>query len=149
MSLSPQYVFDRISPHHFLNAMSTPLKRLPKSIWIAAYLISPAAPFVCLRLSKAIYTLHCVLGVLTALFAHIGLVSVLAHTNGQKLQIFIVLLLSESIYLVCLWQYLAGHAVSLWSAEAEYQWKLAGRIFGALIFSALIFNILIFHLFRN
>jgi hypothetical protein len=46
---------------------------------------------------------------------------------GDPLQIFVEVLLGASIYLVVLWQYLAGHAVARWSAEAERQWRVAGR----------------------
>ena len=124
---------------------STP-KRLSKNVWVLAYLISPALPFVCLRIERAVATSQCILGVLAALLAHVGLVSVLGGTNGEPLQIFVVLLLGVSIYLVVLWQYLAGHAASLWSAEAERQWRVAGRFFGAIIAAGLAAAILTFHL---
>jgi len=120
-------------------------KRLSKTIWILAYLISPAIPFACLRVERAISTLQCILGILAALLAHIGLVSVLGGTNGNPLQIFIVLLLGVSIYLIVLWQYLAGHVAALWSAEAERQWRIAGRFFGAVIAFSLALAILTFH----
>lgn len=122
------------------------IKRLSKTVWILAYLISPAIPFVCLRIERAVSTLQCILGVCAALLAQIGLVSVLGDTNGNPLQIFIELLLGVSIYLVILWQYLAGHAAALWSAEAERQWRIAGRFFGAIIAFSLASAILTFHL---
>ncbi len=121
-------------------------KKLPKAAWILAYIISPAIPFACLRIERAISTLQCVLGVLAALLVHIGLVSVLVNTNDQPWQIFIVLLLGVSLYLVIVWQYLAGRAVSLWSAEAERQWTLAARFFGAFLAVGLAAAILLFHL---
>ena len=121
-------------------------KRLSKNVWILAYLISPALPFICLRIERAVSTSQCMLGVLAALLAHVGLVSVLGSTNSDPLQIFVVLLLGVSIYLIVLWQYLAGHAVSLWSAEAECQWRVAGRFFGAIIAFGLASAILTFHL---
>ena len=121
-------------------------RKLSKTIWILAYLVSPALPFVCLQIERAVSTWQCVLGVLAALLVQVGLISVLGGTNNNPLQIFIVLLLFTSVYLVILWQYLAGHAVALWSAEAERQWKTAGRFFGALIALGLTSAILVFHL---
>ena len=121
-------------------------KRLSKTVWILAYLISPAIPFVCLRIERAVSTFQCILGICAALLAQIGLISVLGGTNGNPLQIFIVLLLGVSIYLIVLWQYLAGHAAVLWSAEAERQWKTAGWFFGAIITFGLASAVLTFHL---
>ena len=119
--------------------------RLPKAIWVVAYLISPALPFVCLRVERAISTLQCVFAVVAALLAHIGLVSVLGNTNGNPLQIFIELLLGASLYLLILWQYIAGHSASLWSAKAERHWKIAGRLFGTILALGLTSAILTFH----
>ena len=70
----------------------------------------------------------------------------LGDTNGQPLQIFVVLLFGVTTYLIILWQYLAGHAACLWSAEAERQWRQAGRFFGALLPLGLGSSILTFHL---
>ena len=124
-------------------------KRLSKTAWIVAFLISPAAPFVCLRMERAISTLQCVLGALAALLVHVGLVSVLIHTNGQPLQFFIVMLLSVSLYLVFFWQYVAGHSISLWSEDAERQWRLAARFFGVFLAVGIAVAILGFHLDRT
>lgn len=73
------------------------LSRSPsKAVWIVAYLITPALPFVCLRYARAIGTVECVCGVLVSLVAQIGLVSVLGATDGDPLQIFVNLLLALS-----------------------------------------------------
>jgi len=121
-------------------------RRLPKVVWILAYLISPAVPFVCLRIEGAVSTLQCALGVCAALLAHLGIISVLEGTNGNPAQIFIELLLGTSMYLIILWHYLAGHAAKLWSVEAEQQWRTAGRFFGTIIALGLALAILTFHL---
>ena len=123
-------------------------KQLPRTIWILAYLISPAATFICLRIERAVSTLECILGVIITLVVHIGLISVLGNTNRDPLQLFIELLLGASLYLIVMWQYLAGHQCSLWSKEAERQWRIAGRFFGAILFIGVAFAILGFHLRR-
>ena len=123
------------------------LKRSPKTgWWVLAYLLSPGLPFVCLRVGRAIGTIECILGVLAGLIAHVGLVSVLAKTNGEPLQIFITLLMGVSIFTVVMWLYLAGQRAGFWSESAKKQWRLAGRFFGALIGIAIALNILAFHL---
>ena len=82
-----------------------------KAIWIVAYLLSPALPFLCLRYARAIGIGECIFGVLAALIAHIGLVTVLGATDGDPLQIFVILLLGLSLFVVILWQFLAGQHV--------------------------------------
>jgi hypothetical protein len=124
-------------------------RRLSKTAWIIAYLISPAAAFVCLRMKRALSSLQCIFGVLAALLVHVGVVSVLIHTNGQPLQFFIVVLLSVSLYLIFFWQYVAGHSISLWSADAERQWRLAARFFGLFLAVGLAVAVLGFHLDRS
>lgn len=120
-----------------------------KAVWIIAYLMSPALPFLCLRYARAIGTVECVLGLLTAVIAHVGLVTILGATNGDPLQIFIVLLLGLSIFVVVLWQYLAGQRSGLWSASAQSQWRTAGRFFGGFLATGLIFAIVTFHMRRT
>lgn len=120
-----------------------------KAVWIIAYLLSPALPFLCLRYARAITTVECVLGVLSALIAHAGLVTILGATDGDPLQIFIVLLLGLSIFVVVLWQFLAGQRSGLWSAGAQRQWKTAGRFFGGFLAFGMVLAIVTFHLRRN
>jgi len=117
-----------------------------KAWWVLAYLISPGLPFVCLRISQAIGTFECILGVLAGLIAHIGFISILTHTNGNPLQIFTTLLMSISIFTVVMWQYLAGERAGLWSDRAKNQWRLAGRFFGGIIGIGIALNIIVFHL---
>ena len=129
---------------------SEPTPRSPaKSVWIIAYLLSPALPFICLRYARAIGTLECVFGVLAALIAHIGIITVLAGTNGNPLQIFIVLLLGVSLFLIVFWQFHSGHRAGLWSSGALKQWRLAGRIFGGFLTIGIAFSILGFHLRKH
>ena len=111
-----------------------------------AYLISVAAPFVCLRIERAISTFQCILGVLAGLLVHVGMIPVLGRTEGDPLQPFLLVLFMTALYLIVLWQYLAGHAVSLWSENAERQWRTAGRFFGGFIgiaFAAILFLFLL------
>ncbi len=127
-----------------------PASRSPsKMVWVVAYLITPALPFICLRYAKAIGTLECVFGVLVALVAQIGLVTVLGATDGDPLQIFVNLLLGLSLFVVVLWQFLAGQKAGLWSADAQKQWRFAGRFFGGFIAVGLILGIASFHLRRH
>ena len=125
-------------------------KRSPQTAWwVLAYLVSPGLPFVCLRVGGAIGNIECILGVLAGLIAHLGLVSVLTQTNGEPLQIFIVLLMGVSLYSVVMWQYLAGQRSKYWTDSAKKQWRIAGRFFGGLIGIALALNIVAFHLTNN
>jgi len=125
---------------------SCPARRLPLAAWVIAYLLSaPALPFICLRIARAISTFQCILGVLAGLVVHIGLIPAMAATNGNPLQMLILLLMVTSMYLVVLWQYLAGHAVALWSESAERQWRIAGRFFGGLLGIVFALNVLTFN----
>lgn len=117
--------------------------------WIAAYLISPALPIICLRDARAIGTVECVGGVFVALIAQIGLVTVLGATDGDPLQIFVNLPLDLSLFLVVLCQYRAGQRAGIWSADAPKQWRLAGRFFGGFLAVALASGIAICHLLRQ
>jgi len=120
-----------------------------KAIWIVAYLLSPTLPFFCLRYARAIGTVECIFGVLAALIAHIGLVTILAATDGDPLQIFVILLLGLSLFVIILWQFLAGQRVGLWSDSAQKQWRTAGRFFGGFLAVGMVLAIVTFHLQRN
>jgi hypothetical protein len=120
-----------------------------KAVWIIAYLLSPALPFLCLRYARVIGTVECILGVLGALIAHIGLVTVLGATDGDPLQIFVILLLGFSIFVIILWQFLAGQRSGLWSEGAQKQWRTAGRFFGGFLAVGMVLAIVSFHLRRN
>ena len=120
-----------------------------KAVWIIAYLLSPALPFFCLRYARAIGTVECILGVLAALIAHIGLVTVLCATDGDPLQIFVILLMGLSLFVVILWQFLAGQRSGLWSTDAQKQWRTAGRFFGGFLAVGMALAIMSFHLRRN
>jgi hypothetical protein len=108
-------------------------KRLSRNAWVLAYLISVAAPFVCLRIERAISTFQCILGILAALLVQVGMVSILGRTEGNPLQPFLLVLFMMALYLIVLWQYRAGHATALWSEDAERQWRTAGRFFAGFI----------------
>jgi len=124
-------------------------KRLSRNAWVLAYLISVAAPFVCLRIERAISTFQCILGVLAGLLVHVGMIPVLAKTEGMAIQPFLLVLCMMGYYLIVLWQYRAGHAVSLWSEDAERQWRTAGRFFGGFIGIALAAMVVLFFLRRK
>lgn len=127
-----------------------PSSRSPsKAVWIVSYLITPALPFVCLRYARAIGTIECVCGMLVALIAQIGLVTVLGASDGDPLQVFVNLLLCLSLFVVVLWQFLAGQRAGLWSVDAQKQWRFAGRFFGGLIALGLALGIASFHLSRH
>jgi hypothetical protein len=96
-----------------------------KAVWILAYLLSPALPFFCLRYASAISTSECLFGVLSALIAQVGLVTVLGAADGDPLQMFVILLLGLSLFMVVLWQFLAGQRRGLWSDRARKQWRTA------------------------
>jgi hypothetical protein len=120
-----------------------------KAVWIIAYLLSPALPFFCLRYARAIGTFECIVGVLAALIAHIGFVTVLGATDGDPLQIFVILLMGLSTFVIILWQFLAGQRSGLWSAGAQKQWRTAGRFFGGFLAVGIVLAIVSFHLRRT
>jgi hypothetical protein len=120
-----------------------------RNAWVLAYLISVAAPFVCLRIDRAISTFHCILGVLAGLLVQVGTIPLLAKTEGKPIQPFLLVLCMMGYYLIVLWQYRAGHAASLWSEDAERQWRKAGWFFGGFIGIALAAMVLLFLLRRQ
>lgn len=122
--------------------------RLSKNAWVLSYLLSVAAPFVCLRIERAISTFQCILGVLAGLLVHVGMIPVLAKTDGKRMQPLVLVLCMAGYYLVVLWQYRAGHAAGLWSEDAERQWRKAGRFFGGFIGIAFVAMIVTFLLRR-
>ena len=119
-----------------------------KPFWVLAYLSSPGLAFLCLRAAGVIGVLECFLGTLAGLLAHLGLVSVLVGTNEDPLQGFVLLGIGFSIYLVVMWQFVAGQRVSFWSEVALRQWRIAGRFFGGLLGFSLLAQIILFHLER-
>ena len=126
----------------------TQIKRLPIIVWVIAFLITPAFVFICLRISKAIGTFECLFGFLVGLLVHFGIVSVLTETNDSPLQVFIVLLLGTSLYLVFIWLYWAGIRGNIWSDQVKKYWKYAGWFFGSLLVIGLTFAIQGFHITR-
>jgi hypothetical protein len=123
-----------------------PLRSLSKGLWILAYSLSLALPFVCLRYARAIGTGQCVLGVLAGLIVQVGMIPIMAAAEGNPLQMFVLALLGFSYYVIVLWQHLAGRKVGLWSEAALYQWRLAGIFFGALLGLTLGAGIVMFNL---
>lgn len=108
------------------------------AVWVLAYLFSAASfPFLCLRRARAIGNLECLLGFLCGLLVHIGPIPVLAKTEGNPMQIFVLLTTMLSLYLMVMWQYLAGRKASLWSEGALKQWRTAGIFFAGFIAFAL------------
>ena len=122
--------------------------RLSKNAWVLSYLLSVAAPFVCLRIERAISNVQCVLGVLAGLLVHVGIIPILAKTEGKPVQPLLLVLCMAGYYLIVLWQYRVGHAAGLWSEDAERQWRKAGRFFGGFIGIVFAMTIVVFLLRR-
>jgi len=87
-----------------------------------------------------------VFGILAGVIAHVGLVTVLGATDGDPLQIFVILLMGLSLFVIILWQFLAGQRSGLWSASAQKQWRTAGRFFGGFLAIGMVLAIVTFHL---
>lgn len=114
------------------------LRPLSKTVWVLAYLCSATVlPFLCLRRSRAIGNLECVLGCMAGLIVHPGIIPILARTDGDPLQIFVILSAGMGTYLMVLWQYLAGRKAGLWSPAALKEWRRAGIFFAAFLAFAL------------
>ena len=124
-----------------------------KTVWIIAYLLCPALPFFCLRYARAIGTVECIVGVIAALTAHIGLVTVLGATDGNSLQIFVILLMgafaSSVVMSLAVSRRLAFQACGD-QQMAQKQWRTAGRFFGGFLAVGMALAIpMSFHLRRN
>ncbi len=110
------------------------LRPLSRTVWVLAYLCSATAlPFLCLRRCRAIGNLECVLGVMAGLIVHPGIVGALEPTDGEPLQIFVILSGSLGMYLMVMWQFLAGRKAGLWSAKALREWRTAGIFFAIVL----------------
>ena len=107
-------------------------------VWVAAYfLFATVLPFLCLRRARAIGNLECVLGVMAGLLVQVGMIPVLGATDGNPMQIFVLLTMLMSFYLIVFWQFLAGKRAGLWSDKALKQWRAAGIFFACFIAFAL------------
>jgi hypothetical protein len=105
-----------------------------RAVWVLAYLFGATwLPFFCLRKARAIGNLELILAVSCGLLVHFGSVIVLGKTDGNPMQIFVLLTALLSSYLIVMWQYLAGRKVHLWTMESLNQWRLAGFFFAGLI----------------
>ncbi len=123
-----------------------PPASVSKTAWTLGFLLFPYGPFVCLRRAGIISTTEAVLGLLSSLLVHAGLISVLVQTNGEKLQVFIDLLMGAAMLVLGFWIFWAGQRRNYWSAQALKQWRLAASFFGGLLVVGLTLNILAFHL---
>lgn len=129
------------------DSKTTERSRSPReSFWILAYLLSPALAFFCLRSARVIGRGECSLGVSAGLLTHLGLLSVMIETEGDPLQGFLLLLMASTLYLVLMWQYLAGQRGAFWSQKALKRWQLAGRFFGGLLAFSFLGQLILFHL---
>ena len=117
--------------------------------WVLAYLVSPGFAFLCLRAAGVVGWLECFFGVIAGLGVHLGIVSILTETNGEPLQGFALLIMLLGIYIVVMWQFIAGQRVGFWSSVALKQWRLAGRFFGTLIGISFLAQLVLFHLERH
>lgn len=109
-----------------------------RPFWVLSYLLAPTClPFICLRRARAIGNLELVLGICCGLLVQFGMIQVLKKTDGNPMQIFVLLVTLLSCYLMIMWQYLAGSKVGLWSTEALKQWRTAGIFFAVFIAFAL------------
>ena len=111
------------------------VRRSPsKTVWVLAYFFGATSlPFLCLRRAGAIGNLECILGFMAGLLVHMGPIPVLAATDGDPAQAFVILSMGMGMYLVVMWQYLAGRRASLWSPAALKQWRLASIFFAAFL----------------
>ena len=92
--------------------------------------------------------MECSAGIIVALLVHVGLVSVLAKTNGNSLQLFIILQLGLSLHNIYLWQFVRGRKAGLWSATVLKIWSFAGYFSAAWLMLGLMIAIASFHLGR-
>jgi hypothetical protein len=140
----------RTSGYHQTRSFAMPESQSPvplsKTAWIIGFLLFPYGPFVCLRLAGIISTLEAALGLILSAVVHAGLISVLTQTNGERLQVFIDLLVGASMFVLGFWIFCAGQKRAYWSANALRQWRFAARFFGGLLGVGLVLNILSFHL---
>ena len=62
-----------------------PFRQIPNWVWVIAFVLSVALPFLCLRAARVIGWVECLIGVCTGLLVHVGMVTVLAKSDGDPL----------------------------------------------------------------
>jgi hypothetical protein len=114
--------------------------------WIISFLLFPYGPFIYLARLKVITQGFACIAVLASAVVHVGMVSVLAKTNQQPWQHWLVLLMGIGFYLLGTLQFMAGEGKHIWSDKARKDWRLAGWFFGCVLVLYLLVQILMFHI---
>jgi hypothetical protein len=120
-------------------------RKAPAWAWVVAFMFTFAGAFIVLRWARVIGTATMIVGILAALTAQIGMVSVLGVTNREPLQVFLVLLMGTCLFILGMWVFLLGQRVGYWSASALVIWRIFGKVLGGFLLIALILNIASFH----
>ena len=116
-----------------------------KAGWIISFVLFPYGPFVYLAKLKVVTMTFAVTSVIASAIIHPGMVSVLAKTNDEVWQHWLVLLMGIGLYLLGTIQYAAGQRKQIWSEQGQKNWKLAGWFFGCVILFAVLGQMLTFH----
>jgi hypothetical protein len=84
--------------------------------------------------------------VLAAAAINFGMVSVLADTNGEPWQQWLLLLLTGIGYALGLLQFALGERRKIWGTTSLRYWRLAAWFFGVLLFLGVALQVVQFHL---
>jgi hypothetical protein len=113
--------------------------------WTISFLLFPYGPFIYMAKLKVITKGFACIVVLASVVLQVGMVSVLAKTNEQPWQHWLVLLMGVGFYLLGTLQFIAGERKNIWSDKARKDWRLAGWFCGCFLLLALLTQILLFH----
>jgi len=114
--------------------------------WVVSFLLFPFGPFVYLAWLKVITVRFSVLLLFVSAAVHFGVGSVLAETNREPWQPWLVYLLGGATYLVGMLQFVVGDRKGIWGSRALRYWRSAGWLFGALLTVGVLVQVAVFHL---
>jgi hypothetical protein len=116
--------------------------------WFIAFVLSPYGPFAALWWLGAIPLPALIVYLLAGAAVHIGMVSVLARTNHEPYQIWLVLLLASGIWALASLVFTIGVTHQIWTRRALAIWRVAAWLFGIMLLLDLLLAIAVFHLRR-
>jgi fucose 4-O-acetylase-like acetyltransferase len=102
--------------------------------WVVAFLFFPYGPFIYLARLKVVGVWFAVALAVISAAINFGMVSVLANTNDESWQHWLVLLLMAMGYSLGLLQFALGERKRIWGPKAMHNWRVAGWFFGILLF---------------
>jgi hypothetical protein len=116
--------------------------------WFIAFVLFPYGPFAALWWLGAISIPALIVYFLAGAAVQIGMVSVLAQTNHEPYQIWLVLLFASAMWGLASLVFTIGATHQIWTRRALLIWRIAGWLFGVMLLIDLLLAISVFHLRR-